>query len=136
WALSEYVGATGDALLDVTAPFYPKEAKPAAIVWDHVVGSVRHLFDVVGSGPHGLVRVGDGDWNDGIVFSAPDRSLAIQSGESVANTQMAVAILPRVAGVIEPRDASLATELRSHVDPWRPRHPQTWAGSFLRPAYF
>lgn len=137
WALAEYLGATGDALLlDVTAPSYPKEAKPNAIVWDHVVASVRHLFDVVGSGPHGLVRVGDGDWNDGIVFSAPDRNLAIQSGESVPNTQMAVAILPRVADMIEPRDGSLATEIRSHVDAWRAALPQTWTGSFFGRAYF
>ncbi|HEY2368890.1 MAG TPA: hypothetical protein VGH87_20985, partial [Polyangiaceae bacterium] len=119
WALSEYLGATGDALLDEAAPFYPKEVKPNAIVWDHVVASLRHLFDVVGSGPHGLVRVGDGDWNDGIVFSAPDRALAIQSGESVPNTQMAVAILPRVADAVEARDATLAAEIRTHVDAWR-----------------
>ena len=136
WALAEYLGATGDPLLDATAPFYPKEAKPSALVWDHVVASARHLFDVVGSGPHGLVRVGDGDWNDGIVFSAPDRNLAIQSGESVPNTQMAVAILPRVADVIESRDASLASEIRAHVDAWRAALPQTWAGSFFGRAYF
>ncbi len=136
WSIAEYVGATGDALFDATAPFWPKEAKPSAIVWDHVVASARHLFDVVGSGPHGLVRVGDGDWNDGIVFSAPDRALAIASGESVPNTQMAVAVLPRVANLIESRDATLAAEIRAHVDAWRAALPQTWNGSYFGRAYF
>jgi hypothetical protein len=137
WALSEYVGATGDvAFLDAAAPYYPKDASPAAVVWDHVVSSVRHLFDVVGTGPHGLVRVGDGDWNDGIVFSAPDRALAEASGESVPNTQMAAAVLPRVADLVEPRDAALAAEIRSRVDALRAALPQTWTGSFFGRAYF
>ncbi len=135
WALSEYVGATGDvAILDASAPFY--QASPNATVWDHVVASSRHLFDVVGSGSHGLIRVGDGDWNDGIVFDAPDRALAIASGESVPNTQMAVAVLPRAADMIATRDQALASEMRTHVDAYRAALPQTWTGSFFGRAYF
>lgn len=135
WALSEYVGATGDvAVLDASAPFHGASA--SATVWDHVVASARHLFDVVGSGAHGLIRVGDGDWNDGIVFDAPDRQVAIASGESVPNTQMAVAVLPRVADWIATRDVTLAGEIRAHVDGYRAALPQTWTGSFFGRAYF
>jgi hypothetical protein len=136
WAISEYVGATGDALLDANEPYYPKEALPAAIGYDHVHDAVRHLFDVVGTGDHGLVRVGDGDWNDGIVEEAPDRNLAIQKGESVPNTQMAVAVLPRVADMVEPRDAALATEIRAKVTSFTAALAQTWTGSFFGRAYF
>ncbi len=120
WALSEYVGATGDT----------------SVVDAHAIASVRHLFDVVGAGPHGLVRLGDGDWNDGIVFSASDRALAIASGESVPNTQMAIAVLPRAADVLEALDPVTADEMRAHVADYRAALPQTWTGSFFGRAYF
>ena len=137
WALTEYVGVTGEAsLLDEPAPYYPKEALPSAIVWDHVVDSVRHLFDVVGTGAHGLVKVGDGDWSDGIVFQAPNRQLAIDQGESVPNTQMAVAVLPKVADLVEPRDKALASEIRTRVAALRAALPQTYNGTFFGRAYF
>ena len=135
WALSEYVGATGDAaLLDAVAPFY--EAQPDATVWDHLVASCGTSSTSSAPDRTGSSRLGDGDWNDGIVFSAPDRALAASSGESVPNTQMAVAVLPRVADLVEPRDAALAAEIRAHVDAWRAALPQTWTGSFFGRAYF
>lgn len=137
WALGEYLGATGDLdYLDERVPFYPREADPDATVWDHLVGAVRHLFDVVGTGEHGLIRVGTGDWSDGIVMEAPDRDLAVEKGESVPNTQMAVAILPRIADLVEPRDAVLAGEIRQHVGEYRDAAAAQWSGSFFYRAYF
>jgi hypothetical protein len=137
WAISEYVGATGDtAWLDAPAPYWPREALPSATVWDHVRDAVRHLFDVVGTGEHGLVRVQTGDWSDGIVFEAPDRALAIDKGESVPNTQMAAAVLPRVADLVEERDAALATEIRTRVKGYRAAVHKAWTGSWFGRAYF
>ncbi len=137
FALSEYLGATGDlAFLDEKVPFWPKEARPDATVWDHVVASMRHLFDTVGTKEHGLIGVGTGDWSDGISFEAPDRALAIASGESVPNTQMAIAVLPRMADLIEARDPELAQELRDHVEAYRAALPSAWAGDFFGRAYF
>lgn len=52
----------------------------------------------------GLVRVGTGDWSDGIDFEAPDRDLCIAKGESVPNTQMAIWVLPLVKA-LEPSSA-------------------------------
>lgn len=137
WGLSEYAGATGDpGFLDAPAPYYPRESVPGATVWTHLVDAVRHLFDAVGVGEHGLVRVGTGDWSDGVVFEAPDRDKAIAKGESVPNTQMAVAVLPRVAELVEARDASLAAEIRQKVDAYRAALAKAWAGSFYGRAYF
>ncbi len=137
WALSEYVGATGDlAFLDATMPYYPREARPDATTWDHLHDALRHLFDDVGTGEHGLVRVGTGDWSDGIVFEAPDRDLAIANGESVPNTQMAVTILPRVADLVEARDPALAAEVRARVDAYRAAVLATFTGNFYGRAYF
>lgn len=137
WAIAEYIGATGDvAFLDEPMPFYPKESVPGAIVWDHVKDAVRHLFDVIGTGEHGLIRVGTGDWSDGIVVEAPDRTVAVQKGESVPNTQMAVAVLPRVADLVESRDAALATEIRMKVDALRQAAKSTFGTEFFGRAYF
>lgn len=137
WALGEYLGATGDlAFLDQPMPFWPRDAAPDAIVWDHLHDAVRHLFDVVGTGEHGLIRVQTGDWSDGIVFEAPDRDLAVAAGESVPNTQMAITVLPRVADLIEPRDAALAAEIRQRVEAMREAVQVAWTGSFFGRAYF
>ena len=136
-ALTEYAGITGDpGYLDQPVPYWPKEARPDALVLDHVKDSVRHFFDDVGTGPHGLVRMGDGDWSDGIAFEAPDRQLALSKGESVPNTQMAVAVLPRVAQLLDAREPALAAEIRAKVDALRAALAVTWTGSFFGRAYF
>lgn len=120
WALGEYLGATGDlGFLDENAPYWPREARPDATVWNHTVGALRHLFDVVGTGEHGLIRIGTGDWSDGIVLEAPNRELAVAKGESVPNTQMAVAVLPRIADLVESRAPELAGEVRARVKDYR-----------------
>jgi hypothetical protein len=137
WALSEYLGATGDlAFLDEKMPYYPIDALPGATVWDHLHDAVRYLFDVIGTGPHGLVRLSTGDWSDGIALEAKDHNLAVQKGESVPNTQMAIAVLPRVADLVEPRDPALAAEIRARVAALSAALPQAWTGSFFGRAYF
>jgi Glycosyl hydrolase 36 superfamily, catalytic domain/Glycosyltransferase family 36 len=137
WALGEYLGATGDlGFLDEKVPFYPRSASSAATVRDHLVGALRHQFDDIGTGAHGLIRLQSGDWNDGIAFEAPDHDLAVSDGESVPNTQMAVAILPRIADLVEPRDAELAAEIRLHVAAYRQAVKQAWGGKFFYRAYF
>lgn len=138
WALAEYVGATGDvALLDARVPYWPVGARPTATGWDHVRSAVRHLLDVVGTGPHGLVRVGTGDWSDGIVVESTDRARAIAMGESVPNTQMALAVLPRVAELLETRDAALAAEVRARLPQWcSALKAHAWSGEQFGRAYF
>jgi hypothetical protein len=137
WALGEYLGATGDlALLDETVPLYPREAQPSISGYDHLVLALRNLFDVVSTGEHGLIRVQTGDWSDGIVVAAADRDLAVAAGESIPNTQMAVAVLPRIADLVEPRDATLAEEIRDHVDAYRDALVDQTDGTFFYRAYY
>ncbi|MEZ4226091.1 MAG: hypothetical protein R3B13_34410 [Polyangiaceae bacterium] len=137
WALGEYLGATGDlAFWSEAAPYHPRESRPGATVWDHTVGAVRHMFDVVGTGEHGLIGIGTGDWSDGIVIEAPDRALAVAKGESVPNTQMAVAVLPRIADLVEDRDPALATEIRSKVQGYRGALEKVHNKDFFYRAYF
>ena len=137
WAMANYVGATGDtALLDEKTPYWPKQARPDATGWDHVHDAARHLLDVVGMGPHGLVRVGTGDWNDGILQEAPDRLLAVKDGESVPNSQQALYVLPLAAALLDAHEPALAAELRSKVAPLCEAVKATWTGEQFGRAYF
>ncbi|CAN5565481.1 hypothetical protein BH09MYX1_BH09MYX1_55730 [soil metagenome] len=49
---------------------------------------------------------------------------------------MAIAVLPRVADLIESVDPALATEVRAKVDAFRTALAPTWTGSFYGRAYF
>ncbi|MBI2395188.1 MAG: hypothetical protein HYV09_36800 [Deltaproteobacteria bacterium] len=135
-AMHEYLEATGDAsVLDELAPFHPKESETAS-GYEHVRRGVRHLFDTVGVGPHGLVRVQTGDWSDGIVASeAKNRDLALKEGESIPNTQMAVWILPRAARWIRPRDAALADEMVAKAGALAKALEGEWLGDHYRRAW-
>lgn len=138
WALTEYVEATGDAtVLDEAVPYSPAASVPGATGWTHARDAARYLLDVVGTGPHGLLRVGTGDWSDGIVAeSSVDRTLAIAQGESVPNTQMALYVLPRAAALIEPRDPALAAELRAKLPGLRAAVQAAWSSAQFGRAYF
>ncbi len=122
WSLGEYLAVTGDLnFLDEKVEFYPRGAgHPASVsdntVLDHARVALTHLRGSVGKGPHGLIRIWDGDWDDGISYedlSPLAVGFTIQSGESIPNSQMALYALPFLAAVIEGRDPTLATELRT-----------------------
>jgi hypothetical protein len=129
--LAEYLGATGDyAFLDEDVEFYPRGASalpPGArgkTVLDHARAALSHLRDAVGVGDHGLVRIMDGDWDDGIILA--DKSpTAISNtqkwGESVPNSQMAVVALPLAANALEAKDAALAAGMRAHAAALEPK---------------
>jgi len=136
-AMNEYVGATGDtAFLDERVSYFPRAPANEASVFEHVRRSLLHLLDGVGFGEHGLLHVGTGDWSDGIVVGAPDRALAMEKGESVPNSQMALAVLPAAAALVEARDPALAKRIRDLVPALAAAVDATWNGSFYGRAYF
>ena len=120
---SEYLAATGDrAFLDEHVPFYPRDGSlPPGVasdtVLDHLRLAYRHFDTFVGTGSHGLVRVLDGDWNDGIAFvtGIESRAFNAEFGESHPNTAMAAAVLPVAADVLAPSDPTLATDMRTRA---------------------
>jgi len=136
-ALHEYVGATGDvAFLDRRVSYWPKRPENEASARDHAKRAVRHLFDDVGFGPHGLLRVGTSDWSDGIVVAAPDRALAIAKGESVPNSQMALAVLPGVAELLRADDPALAGEIDQRLPALDAAVRATWVGDHYGRVYY
>lgn len=136
WALAEYVVATGDrAFLDDDNPYWPPDAAATASMGDHARRAARHLMDELGVGPHGLLRVGTGDWSDGIVMKASDRATATTLGESVPNAQMATWVLPMAASALFAGDP-LAEELRAFADSQRVELREEWVGTWFRRAWF
>ena len=143
-ALAEYLAATGDvAFLDAKVPYYPREAPPpaplGATVLDHVRAAVKHLMEGIGVGAHGLIRISDGDWSDGVVISnALQKGGALKfaawfentkaRGESVPNTQMALYVLPLIAAQLEAHDADLAARLRAWLPGLREAVNRQWTG--------
>ncbi len=64
---------------------------------EHVRFALKHLFDMIGIGENGLIRVRTGDWSDSIVLETAVSDglfgVAYQNskahGESIPNSQMA-----------------------------------------------
>jgi hypothetical protein len=115
-AMAEYLAATGDmGFLDERLPYYPPadpHSAPGDTVLDHIRFAVRHLFQGVGIGENGLVKVRSGDWSDSIVLETSlsdglinnvDYGMTKENGESVPNTQMALYVLPLLAAVLKTR---------------------------------
>ena len=146
-ALHEYVAATGDlGFFAEEVDFYPRHnwhtLPPGAqghSVLDHVRAAVTHLFDALGTGDHGLLRIGSGDWSDAIVVESglvdgPDGYAVENSkdrGESIPNTQMALYVLPRIANLVEPFDSDLAMRLRTPLSDLKQSVMNYWDGKWF-----
>ena len=116
WAVTEYAWISGDR-------GFVSEVRPLLQrTWEYL----RHG---VGLGPHGLLRVGSGDWNDPITAFAPRRAAFHRHGESTFNSAMAAYVLPRAAELLgEP-----APEMRALAAALAQAVAETWCGSwFLR----
>jgi len=134
WALTEYVWTTGDhAFLDVPIPFWPAERDEAATPGERLALALRYVEERVGLGPHGLLRVGSGDWSDPISAMVADRKAFHEMGESGFNSAFAAYVLPRAAQLMErdhPAEAARARDLAAAL---RSSMEAAWTGSwFLR----
>jgi hypothetical protein len=131
WALSEYVWASGDsAFLEESIPFYPKGRGVGSTVRERVRLAFRYVRDTLGTGPHGMLRVGSGDWNDPISAMAPDRRAFHRDGESGFNTALAVFALPRAADLIQETHAAEAQEMRAFAADLRSAMENAWTGQW------
>lgn len=129
WAVTEHVWVTGDErFLDRLVPWWPAPSAPAAPVHVHLVAAAHDLVHRVGRGPHGLLRVGSGDWADPISAMVPDRAAFHRHGESTFNTGFACYVLPRAAALLDDRHPDVAEELRATADDLRAALGVAWTG--------
>lgn len=115
-ALTEYIFFTREfELLDQQIIYHGNKRKSATVL-EAVVLSIDYLFNRIGTGSHGLVRSGDGDWNDGISMFVKNRIAFVRNGESMFNTAMALYVLPRISSLLSKRTPDLSIEIRSKVN--------------------
>ena len=125
--ISEYMTVTGDWdwFVNASIPFYPKDSSslpPGAKGYsplDHVRAAFTHLNNSVGFGPHGLIRIQEGDWDDGIVFTDPDPLavyFTIKHGESVPNSQMAIYVMRLFSPLVSRFDSLLSSQMKQMAD--------------------
>jgi cyclic beta-1,2-glucan synthetase len=141
-----YVAVTGDAaVLDERAPFLrgpllkpeqeedygqPETAEETSTLYEHCVRALEHGYRL---GPHGLPRMGTGDWNDGM-----NKVGAGGQGESVWLAWFLLAILRDFAPLAERRgDAERAAWCRERAEALRAAvEAHAWDGAWYRRAYF
>jgi hypothetical protein len=136
WGLTEYVWATGDSgFLDESVPFWPGRAGRGreSTVRERVLLAWRNIRDAIGLGPHGMLRIGSGDWNDPLSLMVADSGAFHARGESAFNTAFAVYVLPRAARLIEPTHPADAASINAFADTLREAMEGAWRGRwFLR----
>ena len=116
---SEYLLATKDAaFLDTRIPFRYKVDKaphgqPDRSALEALGAAFTYLVNHTGVGPHGLIRVQSGDWNDGFSeLAGCGRNAKCQrevqaEAESLMNSAMATFIYGRFADALEMANASV-----------------------------
>jgi hypothetical protein len=141
WAVSEYVLATRD--LDFFNEQIPARVSGPSGRTDSVANLLarcfRHQVDDVGYGDHGIARMLSDDWNDGLLGTWAQSSLAeaTEKGESVLNSAMAAwvydeyARLLRYAGL----GGDLETEVKRNAERNREAARAQWNGRWFRRAW-
>ncbi len=142
WAASEYVHATRDfAFLDQRHDYHCDQRRGGcggASAYEMLKQAFAYQADVVATGPHGLVRLLDSDWDDFLTsFSRavdPERTEAL--GESTLNTALALVAYPGLASLAERRgDDALATAVRDVTADLAAALDAQWRGEFVNRAY-
>lgn len=134
WLVAEYVLATRDrAFLRQSVSYWPAPYTRPEPVWDHCGRAIDHLLGSVGTGPHGLIKLRLGDWNDVLVREAgTDRARVWEEAESTLNTAMAVWVLRRVAELADyNQDERRAARCRQLADRFADAVRRSWCGTHL-----
>ena len=141
WTASEYVLASRDLkFLDQEIPTWPLYGPTAGKerVRKLLERCYRHEVDGVGVGAHGVMRMLNDDWNDGLLSVWAQRAFAecVAQGESVLNSAMAAWVFDLYARLLTyAGDRDLAASARKSADAHRAAAAQQWTGKWLRRAW-
>jgi len=142
WLASEYILGTRDTdFLSEKISRYPVYGPRIEVV---DVGEIlkrcyRHFVKKTGTGRHGLQRISNGDWNDGVVIGniPPEKHKEIQKeGESVLNAAMAIFSLNIYSEMLSfVNEPELAEEVLNYSDSQREAVRAQWIGKWFRRAW-
>ena len=146
WLTSEYVLGTRDrAFLDEEIPTYPLYGPTAGkdTVRNLVSRCYRHLVERTGTGDHGLIRLLNGDWDDGFLIINAHELLprhrpgeVLPGTESVPNSAMATYVLDHYARLLRfIGDEELAADAHRRARAQRLAVRAQWTGRWFRRAW-
>lgn len=101
--MGEYLEDTQDyAFLREKIRPYPAATSEEITVLDIIQNCFLYLRDRIGTGEHGLVRLLNSDWNDGVYYTiAVPYNCVVFTGESHMNSAMAIAVLQKMIPQLE-----------------------------------
>ncbi len=143
WTASEYVLATRDTkFLEEKIPTYPNRTVTAG---DPTIGellhqSYIHMVKDLGTGQHGLMRLSNGDWNDGVIVSRRSADVSPaeirKQSESVLNAAMASYVLGFYGSMLAyTGDTKTADDARAKAEAQREAVRATWQGRWFKRAW-
>ncbi|RLD67183.1 MAG: hypothetical protein DRI98_12840 [Bacteroidetes bacterium] len=139
WLASEYVLATRDAaFLEEQITTYPiyKEGLPQRSIQEILNVCYGHLVNTTGTGKHGLMRLSNGDWNDGAVmgFVPGDQVEEVRiHGESVLNASFTSYVLDLYGTFLEYMgEEDRAAASKSVAEGQKMAVREQWAGQWFK----
>ncbi len=139
WAVTDYLYTTRDfSFLNESFPYYPRRgsAPAAGTVLERVEKAVDYIFSPqVGFGEHGLLKVNDGDWSDGITFLVKNRTRFVRRGESAYNSAMALYVLPRLLPLLKEKLPRLFPAVAEAIGRLEKAMESAWNGRWYYRGY-
>jgi hypothetical protein len=141
WTASEYVLATRDlAFLDeqISSPLSIAHPRTDS-VRNLLARCYRHQVDQVGVGEHGIVRMLNDDWNDGLLGTFAQKAFkeCVKQGESVLNSAMSAWVFDYYARLLTyaGENSGMIAQVRQHAASDREAAARQWTGKWLRRAW-
>jgi len=132
WGLMEYLFTTRDfQFLEKEIPFYPLESGKSSTVLERIILSLQFLFQKIGLGEHGLIKVGSGDWSDGVSLLVKNRGAFLKKGESTFNSAFALYIIPPLIKLLEKYDPKITRYLNQKYEELKKACLETWNGRWF-----
>jgi len=127
--LNEYLRKTKDfSVLDERIGYYPAERSGADTGWAHLRQCFLFLRDRISTGPHGLVKLWNSDWNDMFYFlptKLPYNDM-FSSAESLLNTAMAIVLLKELPELLHKSRNNLSAPIAAAMLEYRAELLQAW----------
>ncbi len=141
WTASEYVLATRDAAFldeEIEARYSDRPGRTDT-VRNLLARCYRHQVEQVGVGRHGIVRMLNDDWNDGLVatWASSDFDECVKQGESVVNTTMSAWVFDFYSHMLRyvGDTTGLAAHAAGSAETMRHAARTQWTGQWFKRAW-
>jgi hypothetical protein len=142
WTASEYILASRDlAFLDEEIPSWPLygPTRHTETVRNLLARCYHHQVDQVGVGEHGIARMLNDDWNDGLLGTFAQKAFkeCVKQGESVLNSAMSAWVFDFYARLLTYAgdNPGHVAQVRQSAATHREAASKQWTGKWLRRAW-